>query len=237
MAEQSARRGELASRLATVRSRIAAAATAAGRDPAEVTLVVVTKTWPASDVELLYELGVRHFGENRHPESQRKAAELAAEDAVWHFVGRLQSNKARAVAGYADVVHSVDSVRLARRLDAGAQLATRTVDCLVQVSLDPESVRSGRGGVDESAAEEVARAVEDAGALRLRGVMGVAPLGEEPEPAFRLLAAVRDRLLATFPAATWLSAGMTADFPVAIKLGATHVRVGSAILGERPLLR
>lgn len=237
MDDRAARRGELASGLATVRSRIAAAATAAGRDPAEVTLVVVTKTWPASDVELLYELGVRHFGENRHPESQRKAAGLGADDAVWHFVGRLQSNKARAVAGYADVVHSVDSVRLARRLDAGAQLAVRTVDCLVQVSLDPEGLRSGRSGVDESAADEVARAVDGAGALRLRGVMGVAPLGEEPEPAFRRLAAVRDRVLATFPAATWLSAGMTADFPTAIELGATHVRVGSAILGERPLLR
>lgn len=230
------RRDELAERLADVRGRIDAARPAGGEG--EVTLVVVTKTWPVSDIRLLHELGVSDVGENRHQEAAPKVAELAGLDVRWHFVGQLQSNKAAAVAGYADAVHSVDSVRVVRRLDSGAHRRQRVVDCFVQVDLDPDAAAHGhRGGVRPDEVEEVAAAVEAAGSLRLVGVMGVAPLDEEPAGAFERLAAFRARLCEHYPHATAMSAGMTGDFEAAVAAGATHVRVGSAILGSRAALR
>ncbi len=230
------RRDELAERLADIRSRIAAAAQAGGVE--EVTLVVVTKTWPASDVRLLHELGVTDVGENRHQEAATKVGELAGLDLRWHFVGQVQSNKAAAIAGYTDVVHSVDSVRVVRRLDSGAHRRERVVDCFVQLDLDPGAEGHGhRGGVAPADVEEVAAAVDAAPSLRLIGVMGVAPLEEEPARAFERLAAVRAQVCDHYPTATAMSAGMTGDFEAAIAAGATHVRVGSAILGSRPVLR
>lgn len=233
------RREELAGRLAAVRARIAEAATRAGRQPDDVTLVVVTKTWPAADARLLAELGVRDVGENKHPEAEHKAAELADLPLRWHFIGQIQSNKAARIARYADVVHSVDSTRLAQRLNAGAHNAERTVDCLVQVNLDPPGGNASRGGVpadDPDLLAQVAAAVDGAEALRLRGVMGIAPLGGDADTAYARLAAAATALRAEYPQADLLSAGMTGDFEVAIAHGATHVRVGSAILGERPPL-
>jgi pyridoxal phosphate enzyme (YggS family) len=240
MTQPSDRRAEIETNLAAVRAEVAGAASSVGRDPAEVTLVVVTKTWPASDVALLAELGVRDIGENRHQEAEDKSAALADLAAAvglrWHFIGQIQSNKAPRIAHYADVVHSVDSARVAQRLNAGAHAVNRTVDALVQVSLDPDPGAAGRGGVAPADVEEVARAIDTAGALRLAGVMGVAPLGAAPEDAYALLHEVSVRLRTVYPAATWVSAGMSGDFVPAIKAGATHVRVGSAILGERPVL-
>lgn len=227
------RHQELAAGLASVRGRIEAASAVAGRDADEVTLVVVTKFFPASDVRLLADLGVAHVGENRHQEAAAKAAECADLSLVWHFIGGLQSNKAAAVASYSQVVESVDRPKLVGPLGTGAHQGGREVDVLLQVSLDPPD-REGRSGADPSEVPGLAAAVERADGLRLRGLMAVAPLGEDPAAAFSRLAAVRRDLLVEHPAATWLSAGMSGDLEQAIQAGATHVRVGSAVLGSRP---
>jgi PLP dependent protein len=233
-----ARAAELRRRLATVDAQIAEAAASVGRSRDDVMLVVVTKTWPESDIRSLHDLGVRDIGENRHPEAETKALALADLGLTWHFIGQIQSNKAARIASYADVVHSVDSVRLAQRLNAGAHGRERVVECFVQVSLDPDAEHArGRGGVAIGEIEAVANAIEDAEALRLRGLMGVAPLGGDAAAAYERLAEASRQLRAVHPDATAVSAGMTGDFLEAIKAGATHVRVGSAILGERPPLR
>lgn len=228
---------QLHERLTAVRARIATAAEAAGRSPSAVTLVVVTKTWPAADVRRLFELGVADIAENRHQEAETKAADLADLDVTWHFVGQVQSNKAARIAAYADVVHSVDSVRVAQRLNSGAHRYDRALDCLVQVSLDPDVQAGGRGGAPAAAVAEIAEAIAGAGLLRLAGVMGVAPRGADPRPAYEKLASISALIQAVDRQASWVSAGMSSDFEVAISAGATHVRVGSAVLGERPPLR
>lgn len=230
------RREQLAANLATVRHRIASACADAGRDGAEVQLVVVTKFFPASDVRLLAELGVSDVGENRHQEAEAKAAECADLGLRWHFIGGLQSNKAAAVAGYADVVESVDRIRLVAPLDRGAGRREQDVDTLIQVSLDPPDAQ-GRSGVDGRDLEALAAAVVEAEHLRLRGLMAVAPLGEEPSAAFARLAEVRRAFLLDHPEATWLSAGMSGDLEDAVRAGATHVRIGSAVLGSRPQVK
>jgi pyridoxal phosphate enzyme (YggS family) len=227
---------QIAAGLDDVRRRIADAATSAGRDPDDVTLVVVTKLFPASDVRLLAGLGVTDVGENRHPEAGEKVAACADLGLRWHFIGGLQSNKAALVGSYADVVESVDRVKLAASLDRGAHGRSHEVDVLLQVSLDPPG-REGRSGVDAGALPTLAAAVDAAGMLRLRGLMAVAPLGEDPRTAFARLAQVHEAFLAQRPGATWLSAGMSNDFEAAIGAGATHVRVGSAILGARPAFK
>jgi pyridoxal phosphate enzyme (YggS family) len=232
----SERRQEIADNLARVRQRIADACAEADRDPAEVGLVVVTKFFPVSDVRLLAELGVTDVGENRHQEAEAKAAECADLDLTWHFIGGLQSNKAAAVARYAHVVESVDRGKLVRRLDEGAQGRARPVDCLLQVSLDPPDA-AGRSGADPADLPALAEAVEAASMLRLRGLMAVAPLGEDPAAAFARLAGLRRDLLAEHPDATWLSAGMSGDLEHAVRAGATHVRIGSAVLGSRPQVK
>ena len=229
------RRAELAAGLAAVKERIDAARAAAGRDDA-VGLVVVTKFFPASDVRLLVDLGVREVGENRHQEAEAKAAECADLDIVWHYIGALQSNKAAAVARYAGVVESLDRPKLVRGLDRGAAERGSPLDVLVQVSLDPPGAEH-RAGAAPDDVPALAAAVEAAEHLRLRGLMAVAPLGEDPAAAFDRLARVRERLLADHPHADRLSAGMSGDLEQAVAAGATHVRVGSAILGSRPAVR
>jgi pyridoxal phosphate enzyme (YggS family) len=230
------RRAELAANLADVRARIAAAAVAAGRDPSEVTLVVVTKTWPASDVTLLAGLGVTDVGENRDQEARAKHAETGGLGLRWHFVGQLQRNKARSVASYADVVHSVDRAELVHALDRAAGDQGREVTVLIQVDLaDPPQPH--RGGVVPGAVGALADEVAAAGALRLGGVMSVAPLGEDPATAFARLAEVAATLRSAYPQARIVSAGMSGDLEAAVAAGATHVRVGTAVLGGRPALR
>ena len=231
-----ARRAEIAANLERVRARIADACAAAGRDPSEVTLTVVTKYFPESDVRLLAGLGVRDLGENKHQEAEAKAAACADLDLRWHFIGNLQSNKAAAVAGYADVVESVDRRKLLAGLSRGAHARGRVVDCLVQVSLDPGGAGAGRGGADPVEVPALAGALAAADGLRLRGVMAVAPIGEEPAAAFARLAEVAAAVRLVDPAATWVSAGMSGDLEAAVEAGATHVRIGSAVLGPRPPL-
>lgn len=238
------REEEIAAGLAAVRERIAAACASAGRDPAEVTLVVVTKTFPATDVQILAKLGVTDVGENRDQEAAPKAEAVAAAGAQvrWHFVGQLQRNKCRSVVEYADVVHSVDGVRLARALAGAAERhRERPLDVLVQVSIDGDPARGGAvvgSPVDpDRDFDRVALTVAEARALRLTGVMAVAPLHWSPDAAFERLAEVAARLRAAHPEATVVSAGMSADLESAIAHGATHVRIGSAVLGTRPKLR
>ncbi|MEU0268333.1 YggS family pyridoxal phosphate-dependent enzyme [Nocardioides sp. NPDC006303] len=230
------RADEIAAGLAETRERIAVAAKAAGRPADDVHLVVVTKFFPASDVRILAGLGVTDVGENRHQEAAAKAAECADLGLRWHYIGGLQSNKAAAVAGYADVVESVDRSSLLPRLSRGAGERGQILDVLLQVSLDPPG-REGRAGADPGDVRDLAAEVETTDGLRLRGLMAVAPLGEEPEQAFVRLARIREDFLVEYPEATVLSAGMSGDLEQAIAHGATHVRVGSAVLGERPTVK
>jgi pyridoxal phosphate enzyme (YggS family) len=226
------RRDEIAANLARVRDRISGACAAAGRAD-EPTLVVVTKFFPESDVRLLAGLGITDVGENRHQEASAKAAACADLGLRWHFIGGLQSNKAAAVAAYSDVVESVDTPKLVERLSRGALEHGRELDVLVQVSLDV-AVATGRHGCHPDDVDPLAQQVAQASGLHLRGVMGVAPLGEDPLPAFERLAQVSVRVRELEPTATWVSAGMSGDLEQAISCGATHVRVGSAVLGRRP---
>jgi PLP dependent protein len=227
------RRAELAVRLKALRERIAQACVGAGRDPGEVTLVAVTKTFPASDVRLLYELGVRDVGENRDQEAAPKAAECAdlSPGLAWHFIGQLQTNKCASVVRYASFVHSVDRIHLVQVLDRQARKAGRIVTCLIEVSLDHSA---GRGGVPEAEAGNLAAAVAAEEGLVLGGVMAMAPLGVPPAQAFAPLPRIAGVVRAAYPEAVIVSAGMSGDLEHAIAAGATHVRVGTALLGSRP---
>jgi len=233
----------IAANLATVRSRIAAACEAAGRPPGGVTLIAVTKTFPASDVRLLAGLGVLDIGENRDQEAAPKAAACAGlEPPVrWHFVGQLQANKVKSVVRYADVIHSVDRPHLVDVLGRRAMAAGRRLTCLVQVDLDEapghETVSGApRGGALPADVPGLADAIAAQNGLVLGGVMAVAPLGVPPRPAFRRLADVAAVVRAEHPGAMMISAGMTGDLEEAIAEGATHVRVGTALLGGRAVL-
>jgi PLP dependent protein len=228
------RRAELAANLTAVREQIARACAAAGRDPAEVTLIAITKLFPASDVVLLAELGVADVGENRDQEAAAKAQECEGIDLRWHFVGQLQTNKARSVAGYASVVHSVDRPQLVDALSRAATRMERSLRCLVQVSFDEDT---RRGGVAPEGLPELADRIASAPALTLGGVMAVAPLGVDPGPVFARLAELAAGLRERHPEATWISAGMSDDLTSAIAHGATHLRIGRRLLGERPSRR
>lgn len=230
------REAELVAALGAVRSRIADACTAAGRDPREVTLVAVTKTRPAADVATLVRLGVLDIGENKDQEARAKIAELAeqlgpARDVRWHMVGRVQTNKARSVVRYAHAVHSVDRPKLVRALaDAAAEHRSGALDVFVQVSLDGDTER---GGVAEDGLAALADAVAERPQLRLRGLMAVPPIGADPDAAFARLAVLAERVRAEHPGADALSAGMSGDLEAAVRHGSTHVRVGTALLGRR----
>ncbi|MFH8486247.1 YggS family pyridoxal phosphate-dependent enzyme [Streptomyces longisporoflavus] len=233
------RKSQLAANLAQVEERIAAACAAAGRKRDEVTLIVVTKTYPASDVRILSELGVRHVAENRDQDAAPKAADCSDLPLTWHFVGQLQTNKVRSVVGYADVVQSVDRPKLVTALSAGAVRAERELGCLIQVALDAgENGRGERGGVGPGGIEELADLVAQAPGLRLDGLMTVAPLtgpyAGRQQAAFERLMEFATLMRAAHPAANMVSAGMSADLEQAVAAGATHVRVGTAVLGVRP---
>ncbi|MFE0963114.1 YggS family pyridoxal phosphate-dependent enzyme [Streptomyces fungicidicus] len=235
------RKDELAANLARVEERIAAACAAAGRAREEVTLVVVTKTYPADDVRALAELGVRHVAENRDQDAAPKAAACADLPLTWHFVGQLQTNKVRSVVGYADFVQSVDRSRLVTALSKEAVRAGREIGCLIQVALDAgEGGRGERGGVAPGGVAELAGLIARSEGLRLGGLMTVAPLTGEyagrEQAAFGRLMDLSTDLRRTHPTANMVSAGMSADLEQAVAAGATHVRVGSAVLGVRPRL-
>jgi pyridoxal phosphate enzyme (YggS family) len=232
-----ARLAELAQNLVMVKDQIASAATLANRSPDEVTLVVVTKTFPPEDILALAQLGIRDIGESRDQEAKSKFEILSTRlptDMRWHFIGQLQTNKARSVANYADFVHSVDRASLVTALAKGARNAGREVTALAQVDLSVDSGDANRGGISAGAAIELAQQIEESDGLRLGGVMGVAPLGDSPGAAFARLAVVAEQVRATYPQALVISAGMSDDMNEAIAAGATHVRVGSKVLGFRP---
>jgi pyridoxal phosphate enzyme (YggS family) len=209
---------------------MAKACEAAGRDVSELTLIAVTKTRPASDVRLLSELGVADVGENRDAEAAPKAAECADLSLTWHFVGQLQTNKAASVVRYASVVHSVDRLRLVRALGRAARGAGRTVQCLVEVSLDGDPARGGAAAGDVAALAEALAAEEG---LVLGGVMAIAPLSLPPADAFARLLVSAAAARAVRPGATVISAGMSGDLEAAVEAGATHLRIGTALLGDR----
>ncbi len=226
---------DLAANLSAVRSRIDAAARAAGRDPSEVSLLAVSKTWPADAVRALAALGQHDFGENRAQELLGKAAEVADLPLRWHFIGQLQRNKAAAVARLGAVVHTVDREPLARALDRAGQ-QSGPVDVLVQVDLGGAAGElAARGGAAPAEVPGLADLVAASPGLRLRGLMAVAPRGADPAPAFGRLAELADRVRADHPEAVELSAGMSADLEAAVAAGATVVRVGTALFGDRPL--
>lgn len=230
----------LGERLAIVNEGIADAARAAGRSVDDLTTIVVTKFHPAQLVRDLYELGVRNMGENRHQEAEAKAAELSELDLTWHFIGQLQSNKARAVRKYAQVVHSVDRPSLVKALAHAAMTpeglpetnAVDVLDCFVQLNLTQDP---GRGGVQPADVVELAELVAAEPSLNLLGVMAVAPLDEEPRVAFARVKAASERVQTVIPQASFISAGMSHDYAAAIAEGATHLRIGSAITGNRPV--
>ena len=217
---------DLATRLASVRAGIADAAAAAGRDPAGITTIVVTKFQPASLVVELASLGVTDVGENRHQEAQAKAAELAHLGLRWHFVGQLQSKKARQVRTYASVIHSVDRPGLVDALRSDEA----SVDCFVQVNLTDDTAR---GGVQPEGLDPLVEHVLDTPGLRLLGLMAVAPLGEPARAAFARVHALSEGIQRIAPGASALSMGMSHDYREAILEGATHLRIGTAITGNR----
>jgi pyridoxal phosphate enzyme (YggS family) len=232
------RQDELAANLATLRKRVAAACDAAGRDVGEITVIAVTKTFPASDIRLLAGLGMTQIGENRDSEAAPKVTETTDLDLTWHFVGQLQTRRCRSVSRYASVIHSVDRERLVRVLGREARRAERELTCLVQVSLDGPDAPPGRGGVRPDQAVALAGEIAAEDGLRLGGVMAVAPLGAPARDALPELAAVAGDVRAAHPGATVISAGMSGDLEEAIESGATHLRIGTALLGvRRPSVR
>ena len=247
---------ELTTALAGVRSRLSRAAQAAGRPVEDITLLPITKFFPASDVAILWRLGCRSFGESREQEATAKIAEFERlvpgsegtdpggpdpRSARWHMVGRIQRNKAKLIARWADTVHSVSTGRIAAALDEGAARAlsegrrSRPLRVFVQISLDGDTERGGVDIGDRGAVDWLCAQVAEYGALDLVGLMVVPPLGADPDTAFAALAAEHRRILAAHPAAAELSAGMSGDLEAAVRHGSTCVRVGTALMGERPL--
>ena len=217
------RKAEIAHNLQEVKERIIGAAKSVNRDPNEIELIVVTKTFPISDIEILRELGETNFGENRDQEAGPKAEMISA---TWHFQGQIQSNKIKSICQWADVIHSISSEKEILKF---AQ-SERKHQLFLQVSLDGQE---GRGGANPADLAQLADLVNESNNLELLGLMAVAPLGVEPMKAFADLAQINQGFAGQFPNSKFLSAGMSGDFEAAIKYGATHIRVGSSILGSR----
>jgi pyridoxal phosphate enzyme (YggS family) len=238
------RQEQLAHNLAAVRCRIDDAAAAAGRNAAEIELLPVTKFFPASDVAILSRLGCRSFAESREQEAAAKTAEVAAlvaESVRWHMVGQIQRNKARSIAGWAYAAHSVDSTRVVAALDRAVAAAldegrrTEPLRVYVQVSLDGDATRGGVDARRPELVDEVCDTADSAQGLSLVGLMAIPPLTADPDEAFARLETEHLRVLTSHPEATGLSAGMSDDLEAAVKHGSTCVRVGTALLGPRPL--
>ncbi|MGV0814664.1 YggS family pyridoxal phosphate-dependent enzyme [Mycolicibacterium boenickei] len=239
------RTAELTAALGAARARLARAAESVGRNVNEIELLPITKYFPASDIVILNQLGCLAFGESREQEAANKVeavrAELSDVPIRWHMVGRIQRKKARAVAGWAHTAHSVDSTRLVTALDRAAGDALdagvrdRPLRVYIQISLDGDTER---GGVDVNApdlVDEICGSANAAEALEFVGLMGIPPLDSDPDDAFARLAAERDRVQRDYPHRLELSAGMSGDLEIAVKHGSTCVRVGTALMGQRPL--
>lgn len=245
------RMAELTANLAAVRSRLARAAEAAGRSATEVMLLPITKFFPAGDVSILWRLGCRNFGESREQEAAAKIAEfdrlvLPAAQADsgrvrWHMVGQIQRNKAKHIAAWADTVHSVSTDKVVDALDKAARAAlaegrrSAPLRVFVQISLDGDTQRGGVDIGDPAAIDRICAQIADAEALNLVGLMAVPPLGADPDTAFAALAEEHRRVRADHPGAGELSAGMSGDLEAAVRHGSTCVRVGTALMGKRPL--
>lgn len=227
------RLANIQSNLEKINSRIAQACSRSKRNISEITLIAVTKTYPASDVDLLKQLGIENVGENKDQEASGKISQVK-EKFSWHFIGQLQSNKAKSVVTYAELVHSVDRLSLAKELQKSASAIAKKQKVLIQVDLDQSGPDSSRGGVWPADLAALAQFISQSENLELAGLMSVAPLGENPSKAFERLAQIRSDFLKNYPNAVILSAGMSEDLEAAIEHGATHLRIGSALLGERP---
>ena len=222
------RKDQILSNLELVKAKISAAAQAAGRSPSEITLIAVTKTFPVSDLEILYELGVRNFGENRDQEAAPKVGVLPA-DITWHFQGGIQSNKLKSISNWASVIHSVDKFKYAQMISQFS--VGKTKEIFIQVSLD--TLPQSREGVDPADLMQLAEQIMSLPNLQVKGLMAVAPLDQPTEQAFVRLQQIQQKFIQLYPAASSLSSGMSGDYELAISLGATHVRIGSSILGNR----
>lgn len=222
------RKDQILSNLESVKEKISAAAQAAGRSPSEITLIAVTKTFPVSDLEILYELGVRNFGENRDQEAAPKVGVLPA-DITWHFQGGIQSNKLKSISNWASVIHSVDKFKYAQMISQFS--VGKTKEIFIQVSLD--TLPQSREGVDPADLMQLAEQIMSLPNLEVKGLMAVAPLDQPTEQAFVRLQQIQQKFIKLYPAASSLSSGMSGDYELAISLGATHVRIGSSILGNR----
>ena len=227
------RLADIQSNLEKINSRIAEASSRSKRNISEITLIAVTKTYPASDVDLLKQLGIENVGENKDQEASGKISQVK-EKFSWHFIGQLQSNKAKSVVTYAELVHSVDRLSLAKELQKSASAIAKKQKVLIQVDLDQSGPDPSRGGVWPADLAGLAQFISQSENLELAGLMSVAPLGENPSEAFERLAQIRSDFLKNYPNAVILSAGMSEDLEAAIEHGATHLRIGSALLGERP---
>ncbi len=224
---------DIQSNLEKINTRIAEACSRSKRNISEITLIAVTKTYPASDVDLLKQLGIENVGENKDQEASGKISQVK-EKFSWHFIGQLQSNKAKSVVTYADLIHSVDRLSLAKELQKSASAIAKKQKVLIQVDLDQSGPDASRGGVWPADLAGLAQFISQSENLELAGLMSVAPLGENPSEAFERLAQIRSDFLKNYPNALILSAGMSEDLEAAIEHGATHLRIGSALLGERP---
>ena len=222
------RKDQILSNLELVKEKISSAAQAAGRSPSEITLIAVTKTFPVSDLEILYELGVRNFGENRDQEAAPKVGALPA-DITWHFQGGIQSNKLKSISNWASVIHSVDKFKYAQMISQFS--VGKTKEIFIQVSLD--TLTQSREGVDPADLTQLAEQIMSLPNLEVKGLMAVAPLDQPTEQAFVRLQQIQQKFIQLYPAASSLSSGMSGDYELAISLGATHVRIGSSILGNR----
>lgn len=222
------RKAEIAANLLEVKERITNATAKIGRNPADINLIAVTKTFPISDLQYLYELGVRDFGENRDQEASEKVGHLPA-DINWHFQGQIQSNKLKSITSWASYIHSIDQLKYAKMVSEFAGGQHKSI--FLQVSLD--QVPESRGGVDPAKLVELANGITEFANLNLMGLMAVAPLEENTDQAFSRLAKIHSNFKESFPTAKYLSAGMSGDYETAILHGATHLRIGSSILGNR----
>jgi pyridoxal phosphate enzyme (YggS family) len=228
------RKDELVSNLQSVRSEITRACEQNNRDPDDITLIAVTKNFPASDIRLLNDLGVSDFGESRVQEFSRKYEEVKDLVSTWHFIGQVQSNKIREITRMSDVVHSIDSAQHIERFNNQAEKAGKVVDLLIQINLDPD-YPNARGGVSAKEAEDLATLIHRLGNVNLGGLMFIASPHVDAKRAFQSFAEVLSVFKERHPSAQIVSAGMSADVQEAIRIGATHLRIGSKLLGNRPL--
>lgn len=216
------RKQELALNLGEVKAAI----------PSQVTLIVVTKTFPLSDVEILYQLGERQFAENRDDEGREKS-ELMPNDSIWHFQGRVQSKKLRSIVNWSDFIHSLEDLDHAKKINEIAQELGKIQKVFLQINLDEDERDEGRSGIDAKEMFAYVEGLQLLSSVEILGLMGIAPLNRDPRPAFEKLAKLSEALQRLAPSATYISAGMSGDYRQALEFGTTHLRIGSSILGTR----